>query len=149
MKKIIIGVMIVISFVFVLKISCVQAQNIMGDETSQEENCEQLNWTLENGILIISGQGKIPMDFFEDNSIDPDQPKELIIKRGITEPREHITFPYLVQQITVPPRFAATLAFAKITCSIIALEIPIALIGYAALSVDKHTTLFTPASIAA
>ena len=40
----------------------------MGDETSQEENCEQLNWTLENGILIISGQGKIPMDFFEDNS---------------------------------------------------------------------------------
>lgn len=85
MKKIIIGVMIVISFVFVLKISCVQAQNIMGDETSQEENCEQLNWTLENGILIISGQGKIPMDFFEDNSIDPDQPKELIIKRGITE----------------------------------------------------------------
>ena len=85
MKKIIIGVMIVISFVFVLKISCVQAQNIMGDETSQEENCEQLNWTLENGILIISGQVKIPMDFFEDNSIDPDQPKELIIKRGITE----------------------------------------------------------------
>ena len=57
----------------------------MGDETSQEENCEQLNWTLENGILIIYGQGKIPMDFFEDNSIDPDQPKELIIKRGITE----------------------------------------------------------------
>ena len=41
MKKIIIGVMIVISFVFVLKISCVQAQNIMGDETSQEENFEQ------------------------------------------------------------------------------------------------------------
>ena len=65
MKKIIIGVMIVISFVFVLKISCVQAQNIMGDETSQEENCEQLNWTLENGILIISGQGKIPMDFLK------------------------------------------------------------------------------------
>ena len=85
MKKIIIGVMIVISFVFVLKIRCVQAQNIMGDETSQEENCEQLNWTLENGILIISGQGKIPMDFFEDNLIDPDQPKELIIERGITE----------------------------------------------------------------
>ena len=53
MKKIIIGVMIVISFVFVLKISCVQAQNIMGDETSQEENCEQLNWTLENGILRV------------------------------------------------------------------------------------------------
>ena len=64
--------MIVISFVFVVKISCVQTQNIMGNETSQEENCEQLNWTLENGILIIYGQGKIPMDFFEDNSIDPE-----------------------------------------------------------------------------
>ncbi len=25
------------------------------------------------------------MDFFEDNLIDPDQPKELIIERGITE----------------------------------------------------------------
>ena len=72
MKKIIIGVMIVISFVFV-KISCVQTQNIMGDETSQEENCEQLNWTLENGILIISGQGKIPTDFFEDNSISTER----------------------------------------------------------------------------
>ena len=46
MKKIIIGVMIVISFVFVVKISCVQTQNIMGNETSQEENCEQLSWTL-------------------------------------------------------------------------------------------------------
>lgn len=85
MKKIIIGVMIVISFVFVVKISCVQTQNIMGNETSQEENCEQLSWTLKNGILIISGQGKIPTDFFEDNLIDPDQPKELIIERGITE----------------------------------------------------------------
>lgn len=85
MKKIIVGVMIVISFAFVLKISCVQIQNIMADETSQEENCERLNWTLENGILTISGQGEIPMDFFEDNLIDPDQPKELIIERGITE----------------------------------------------------------------
>ena len=54
MKKIFIGVMIVISFVFVVKISYVQTQNIMGDETSQEENCEQLSWTLKNGILIIS-----------------------------------------------------------------------------------------------
>ena len=85
MKKIFIGVMIVISFVFVVKISYVQTQNIMGDETSQEENCEQLSWTLKNGILIISGQGKIPTDFFEDNLIDPDQLKELIIERGITE----------------------------------------------------------------
>ena len=37
MKKIIIGVMIVISFVFVVKISCVQTQNIMGNESSDEE----------------------------------------------------------------------------------------------------------------
>lgn len=65
MKKIFIGVMIVISFVFVVKISCVQTQNIMGNETSQEENCEQLSWTLKNGILIISGQGKIPTDFLK------------------------------------------------------------------------------------
>ena len=56
-------------------------QNIMGNETSQEENCEQLSWTLKNGILIISGQGKIPTDFFEDNLIDPDQPKELINRK--------------------------------------------------------------------
>ena len=82
MKKIIIGVMIVISFVFVLKISCVQAQNIMGDETSQEENCEQLNWTLENGILIISGQGKIPMGFFlKIIQLIQTNRKELIIKK--------------------------------------------------------------------
>lgn len=46
-EKIFIGVMIVISFVFVVKISYVQTQNIMGDETSQEENCEQLSWTLK------------------------------------------------------------------------------------------------------
>ena len=50
--------------------------------------------------------------------------------------------------MTVPPLSAATLAFAKITCSIIALEIPIALIGYAALSVERQTTRLTPQSIA-
>ena len=38
----------------------------------------------------------------------------------------------------------SVLDFAVITFSIIALEIPIALIGYAALSVDRQTTLFTP-----
>ena len=49
----------------------------------------------------------------------------------------------------VPPRSAATRALAKITLSISALDFPIALIGYAALSVERQTTLLTPASIAA
>ena len=39
--------------------------------------------------------------------------------------------------------------FATMTFSIIALEVPIALTGYAALSVDRHTTFLTPASMAA
>ena len=51
------------------------------------------------------------------------------INKGITLPLEHMTFPYRVQQITVFPLSAATRALAKMTCSIIALEIPIALIG--------------------
>ena len=41
------------------------------------------------------------------------------------------------------------LDFATITFSIIALEVPIAFTGYAALSVERHITFFTPASIAA
>ena len=50
------------------------------------------------------------------------------IEKLITEPLEHITFPYLVQHIVV--LFSETvLAFAVITFSIIAFEIPIALIG--------------------
>ena len=44
---------------------CICGENLMGNETSQEENCEQLSWTLKNGILIISGQGKIPTDFLK------------------------------------------------------------------------------------
>ena len=47
---------------------------------------------------------------------------------GITDPREAITFPYRVQQITVRSG-SAVLDFAVMTCSIIAFEIPIALIG--------------------
>ena len=49
-------------------------------------------------------------------------------KSGITDPREAITLPYRVPQITVSqwPRFRDA---ATITFSIIALEIPIALIG--------------------
>ena len=48
---------------------------------------------------------------------------------GITDPRLHMTLPYRVQEITVLPRSAATRALAMTTRSIIALEIPIALMG--------------------
>ena len=50
------------------------------------------------------------------------------MNRGITLPLEHITFPYLVQQIVV---FLGdtVLDFATITFSIIALLVPIALTG--------------------
>ena len=71
------------------------------------------------------------------------------IKRGMTDPLEHITLPYLVQQMTVSPLSAATRAFAATTCSIIAFEMPIALIGYAALSVERQTIFLTPSSMAA
>jgi hypothetical protein len=47
-------------------------------------------------------------------------------KRGITEPLEPMTLPYLVTLIAVQPAF---LDFATATFSIIALLIPIALIG--------------------
>ena len=59
-----------------------------------------------------------------------------------------MTFPYLVQQIFV---FSGetVLDFATMTFSIIAFDVPIAFTGYAALSVDKQTTVFTPSSIAA
>src|SRR5690349_8130202 len=69
------------------------------------------------------------------------------MKCGTTEPRLAITFPYRVQQITVvrPP----TRDFAIASFSIIALEIPMALIGYTALSVDSTITFLTPADNAA
>src|SRR5687767_3744897 len=67
---------------------------------------------------------------------------------GMTDPREAITFPYRVPQMTVlldfSPREAATMTF-----SIMALEIPMALMGYTALSVLRHTSRLTPAAIAA
>src|SRR5574344_1089133 len=70
------------------------------------------------------------------------------MKRGITEPLEHITFPYLVQHIKVLS-CSTVLDFATITFSIIALDVPMAFIGYAALSVKIQMTFLTPASIAA
>ena len=56
-----------------------------------------------------------------------------------------MTLPYLVQQIFVLPelRLLATAIFSSI-----ALVIPIALIGYAALSVERQITDSTPHSIA-
>ena len=44
---------------------------------------------------------------------------------------------------------STVLDFATTTFSIIALLVPIALTGYAALSVERQITLLTPASIAA
>src|SRR5262245_61275004 len=69
------------------------------------------------------------------------------MKCGTTEPRLAITLPYLVQQITVES--AATRDFATASFSIMALEMPMALIGYTALSVDRTMTRWTRAPIAA
>src|SRR5690606_32192628 len=66
--------------------------------------------------------------------------------KGITDPREAITLPYLVRHTVV---FFKSREAAIATFSIIALEIPIALIGYAALSVLKQITFFTPEVTAA
>ena len=48
---------------------------------------------------------------------------------GITEPRDAITLPYRVQQTVVFAPFPSARPLAIATFSIIALEIPIALIG--------------------
>ncbi len=61
------------------------------------------------------------------------------MNKGITEPLEPITLPYLVPQKTV---LFKVLDLDIITFSINALLIPIALIGYAALSVLRITTFF-------
>ncbi len=86
MKKIFIGVMIVISFVFVVKISYVQTQNIMGDGNITRRKLRTIKLDIEkrNFDNIWSGLKYLRI-FFEDNLIDPDQLKELIIERGITE----------------------------------------------------------------
>src|SRR5690606_13028720 len=69
-------------------------------------------------------------------------------KSGITEPREHITFPYRTVDTTV--RAVGLLrAKACATFSIIALDMPMALTGYAALSVPKHTSDATPLALLA
>ena len=51
-----------------------------------------------------------------------------LMKRGMTEPREHMTLPYLVQQMAV---FSGetVLDLATITFSIMALEVPMAFTG--------------------
>lgn len=69
-------------------------------------------------------------------------------KSGMTEPREAITLPKRVPQITVAVPSRLRLA-ATITFSIIALEMPMALIGYTALSVLRQTARLTPAATAA
>jgi hypothetical protein len=68
--------------------------------------------------------------------------------RGITEPRDSITLPYRTVDTTV--RAVGLLrAKAWATFSIIALDMPIALMGYAALSVPRHTTDVTPFALLA
>src|SRR5216683_2630749 len=66
----------------------------------------------------------------------------------MTDPRDPITLPYRVPHMTVPPesmwRDDATMTF-----SIMAFEMPMALIGYTALSVLRQTRRFTPAATAA
>ena len=64
------------------------------------------------------------------------------INSGITDPQEAITLPYLVPQ-NIVFESSKFLDFATITFSIIALDMPMALIGYAALSVLSTTTFFT------
>ena len=70
------------------------------------------------------------------------------IHSGTTLPRLHKTFPYRVQQILV---FSSGTVrdFAVATRSPSAFVTPIALIGYAALSVERQVMLFTPSSMAA
>jgi hypothetical protein len=65
------------------------------------------------------------------------------MNNGITDPREYITFPYRVITILV---FDFGLLRAKDVAvfSIKAFDIPIAFIGYTALSVLKQTTELTP-----
>ena len=67
---------------------------------------------------------------------------------GITEPRDAITLPYRVAQKTVSPSTCIR-ALDTMVFSINALDIPIALIGYTALSVLSTTTRSTLFAIAA
>src|SRR6516165_5578455 len=71
-----------------------------------------------------------------------------LTKRGITEPRDAITLPYRVTQMVLWP-LARLRDFATATFSISAFDIPIALIGYTALSVLNTITFFTPLAMAA
>src|SRR5699024_10095567 len=67
---------------------------------------------------------------------------------GITEPREHMTFPYLTVD-TVVPLDGLFRAKACAVFSMSALDMPIALMGCTALSVPRHTTERTPLALAA
>src|SRR5690606_8355815 len=66
--------------------------------------------------------------------------------KGITDPLDAMTLPYRVKQTVV---LDALREAAIATFSIKAFEIPIALIGYAALSVLRQIILFTLLAIAA
>ena len=66
----------------------------------------------------------------------------------MTDPRDAMTLPYRVAHKTVP-RWSLSREFATITFSIMALDRPMALIGYTALSVLSTTHFLTPLSNAA
>ena len=88
--------------------------------------------------LVIDGSVSVRISFFF----------ILLIKKGMRLPLENITLPYLVIQIEVFIFFNSfSLALAIATFSIIAFEIPIALMGYTALSVLKITIFLTLFSI--
>ena len=67
-----------------LRLNVSHVRNIMASEMIQEGEAENLKWSLKDGVLTISGTGEIPMEFLEENSIEFDAPKELVIKEGIT-----------------------------------------------------------------
>ena len=65
----------------------------------------------------------------------------------MTEPLEYITFPYRTQQ-TVVGVLSSIIVDEMATFSINAFVMPMALMGYAALSVLRHTIQLTLCSIA-
>jgi hypothetical protein len=109
---------------------------IDNDKFYMENNTNHIN-------IIILTPGHSLMGSYVRSLLDT---QDELTKRGITDPLDPITFPYLVIQIVV---VFASLDLATATFSIIALLIPIALIGYTALSVLRTTTLLTPLAVAA
>lgn len=82
--RIFLCLMVMFIVISVLRPNVGHVKNIMADGIVQEGENGDLKWSLKDGVLTISGTGEIPIDFFEENSIELDAPKELVIKEGIT-----------------------------------------------------------------